>query len=74
MDIVQNLQEQVDRRASGILSRRKVRYRLCKSLGLTSEMAGIACGWSEVRIRTLADEYQAKQEARELQLIVNLSP
>lgn len=61
MENIELLEQKVEIKMKGILSRRKIRYHLAKDLGLTSEMAGIVCGWSEARIRTMASEYQAKQ-------------
>lgn len=61
MENLAEIEQRIEGRVKNILSRRKVRYHLAKKLGLTSEMAGIACGWSEARIRALADEYQARE-------------
>jgi len=61
MENLAAIEQAIESRMKNIASRRKVRYHLAKKLGLTSEMAGMACGWSEARIRTLAEEYQARE-------------
>ena len=61
MNTLEYVTKQADKARRGILDRKRIRYALAKELGLPSALCQTVAGWSEVRIRALADEYQAKQ-------------
>lgn len=61
METLDYIIKQTDKARRAILERKRLRYSLAKELGLPSAICGTVAGWSEVKIRALADEYQAKQ-------------
>lgn len=57
MQTLESVTQQADRARLAILKRKSIRYALAKELGLPSVICGTVAGWSEVRIRALAEEY-----------------
>lgn len=60
METLDYIIKQTDKARRAILERKRLRYSLAKELGLPSAICGTVAGWSEVKIRALADEYQAR--------------